>query len=580
MKKKSLIITIILSIVALFIASPLFVKQTFWKNWQMDRAYVDVIAQGHNSIEAINMSKGLSVEYLSQSNNQSVMRIKVKTGISNRKNTVAFKILKTGRVVFDFYPQHTELTRDASIKNGQLIFKNIMLSEKSLETNYSQEITAHSDEIMTLSFQVKEYFDAIGLLAQYIDWYIFIIALSLAFFSIYKIVRYLAEFKLQSGSSRIDIVFVSFFAILLLLPILRISQDDVSDQENRTLARIPHIYNETGLNLNYGQEFEKWFNDHFFGRESLILFNNYIHHHLSQRGNANILIGQDDWLYNADNNVIRMFQNIDLFSETELEEIGHRLQNFVQEAKAKGVQQVYFYLANDKESLYPEFYPSYITKLNSISRLEQMISYIHKNYPEIKIFNFKDSLEKVKQTGEVLYCKTGSHMNNMGSYYEYKFLMQEIQKDYPNLSIVGLNDLNIKEEYACDVDFYNMLNDPTYSRENLKNKALQIKSPKASEIVNRLRFDKRLGSVSAYVNPNVDNHLSALLVSDSFGWIWRQYLAESFASVYDIFNGHGMNYSFFDDELKYIREHRPDIIIVESTERYLQRFKFIEFPEI
>jgi [acyl-carrier-protein] S-malonyltransferase len=57
-------------------------------------------------------------------------------------------------------------------------------------------------------------------------------------------------------------------------------------------------------------------------------------------------------------------------------------------------------------------------------------------------------------------------------------------------------------------------------------------------------------------------------------------LAENFASVYNVFNGQGADYTFFEDEVDYLKQYKPDIIIIESAERFLQRFLNLEFPEL
>ena len=74
-----------------------------------------------------------------------------------------------------------------------------------------------------------------------IDWHLFIILATFYFFITYKVVKYLARFKVEKNYSRIDIVFLSMFFTLLFVPMLKISDAEKSVQENRMLAKKPQL---------------------------------------------------------------------------------------------------------------------------------------------------------------------------------------------------------------------------------------------------------------------------------------------------------------------------------------------------
>ena len=69
------------------------------------------------------------------------------------------------------------------------------------------------------------------------DWKMFVIFLSLGFFAMYKIVNYLAQFKIIEKNSRIDIVFVVCVLAFMYYPASHINHELVSVQENRNLAK-------------------------------------------------------------------------------------------------------------------------------------------------------------------------------------------------------------------------------------------------------------------------------------------------------------------------------------------------------
>ena len=51
-----------------------------------------------------------------------------------------------------------------------------------------------------------------------------------------------------------------------------------------------------GVN-NYSANFDKWFNDRFFGRDVFLRLNSYVFDYLRTHGNNRVLIGKDGWLY-------------------------------------------------------------------------------------------------------------------------------------------------------------------------------------------------------------------------------------------------------------------------------------------
>ena len=589
MPRKSLILTLVLTAVLMFISARLYVSQEFWENWDNKNVYLEVYNDG-NKNNTLELLKGKRVIVLTPTElyNPKWMDVGGKgvllnfklhstyTGITvkfaaegNGNLAIIFRNFKWGGETRDFKVDYKNIT----VNGNKIVDKRYFVTGDKL----TDIIKINDGEEIDLSFEVKKYFDLSDLILKDIDWYIFIIVFTLSFFLSYKVVRYLAKFKIQDNVSRIDIVFVFLFFVLLFVPMSSISSKDKSEKENRVLAQYYPLYNQDGINFKFGQQFEQWFNDRFFGREILIFLHDRARNKIEAKGNANVLLGRKGWLYLAAMSNISMFKNSNLFTDKELEVAGKNISNFVNEAKKFGVKDVYFYLSNDKESLYSEFYPSYIRKQSEVSRLEQLKSFVINNVSDVKIFNFKDDFVRLKETGKVVFCKTGTHMNSVGSFYEYKFLINQIRKDYPMINEVLFEDLNVEERYACDTDLYNMLKRDDYSKENFKNDVLSLKNKNAETLFYRKRFDKNLGYVSLLKNEHVKNNIKVLLISDSFAMGWRDYLAEGVSSLYHIFTGHGMDYVYFSEELDYIKQNIPDIIIVETTERFLQRFLNFQF---
>ncbi len=414
----------------------------------------------------------------------------------------------------------------------------------------------------------------------HIDYYIFFIILVISFLAAHKIVQYLAQFKFKEKTSRIDIVFVTAFFVLLFIPMMKISDAEKSDKENRMLAKyVPFIKNNQ-INLKYSTNFESWYNDRFFGRDTLIKIYSFLEQTINpNRGNKNGLIGKDGWLFATSFNSINMYRHDNLFNESELHTIGENLMQFIKEAKKRGVKEVYFYLSNDKESLYGEYYPSWIKQLDQPSRLEQLYAYIKENYPSIKIFNFANELRDIKKQGEVLFFKAGTHMNPVGAFYEYHFLMQEIRKDFPNLIPLTLSDFKITKENIDDKDIYKALNlsDTTYNSENFKNKKLNFIN-KMNTKWNENRFQKTYRRLTFH-NDTVNNSYKLVTLNDSFLIYYKDILGRTFSDITLNFWTSGKPFTVPQEACSYwSKKNNADILLVTTTERFLDRFLTLKYP--
>lgn len=106
------------------------------------------------------------------------------------------------------------------------------------------------------------------------DFLLFIVISILGYLISLKITSYIADFKTIKNQSRIEILFLTAFFIILLLPMLHITQGEISVSENRKLATWHKLINKEGkINYTFGKNFENWFNDRFAFRKELIDIN-------------------------------------------------------------------------------------------------------------------------------------------------------------------------------------------------------------------------------------------------------------------------------------------------------------------
>ena len=229
-----------------------------------------------------------------------------------------------------------------------------------------------------------------------------------------------------------------------------------------------------------------------------------------------MFVGKNDWLFTKRFNSIAMFRNDNLFSTDELNKITDNFNKILKIAKQKNIQ-IYLLLSNDKESIYPEFYPEMVKKVNTISRREQIISHLQKQVPELNIISATQDLLKEK-TRKPVFCKTGTHMNNTGSYIEYQALIKEISKKFPKTKLYDLSNIQITSEYDCDKDILNSIEIENYSKENLKNDVYHIKNPQAQIIYQKSRSKETDSSTELSQNNKALSPYKIVIMGDSFAF--------------------------------------------------------------
>ena len=411
------------------------------------------------------------------------------------------------------------------------------------------------------------------------DYKLFIIIITLSYMICYKLVQYLARFKIVENNSRIDIVFVVCVVAFMFVPIMHINRDEISVQENRSLAKyVPLIDDETGLiNYNFGKDFENWFNDRFFGRRQFIKNSKVIDMLINnEMKNFDAMSGKENWLFTKRWNSEDMFRNKYLFDDEELSKIKHRLESLQIWLDKRNIK-LYLMLVPDKERVYGEFYPDGYTKINKQAKIEQAYEFLKENTHIPVVYPIK-ALEKAKQK-HLVYYKTGTHWNHRGAYVAYLEMMKMLKKDFPSLRILKEADFNIEPQFSADEDIANALGidaKSTFPKEDMTYDVFKLKKETTTvehEFVNKeLRIE-----TFDFVSNNPANKLKAIFYADSQFLRMNWYVAESFKEMQHIYVGYGRDF-----DIPYMAEDienfAPDIFVIATGERFLNRLMKIETP--
>ncbi len=414
-----------------------------------------------------------------------------------------------------------------------------------------------------------------------IDWCRLIIISVLAFLLMYKFVQYLSKFKIEKQYSRIDIVMLSVFFALLLVPASHISDAEKSEQENRMLAKKPQLTIDGGGYNNYGVQFDAWFNDRFWGRYFLTQLYKVGQYLIGLNSFEKVYIGKDKYLFSRFYNLDERIRNSDLFSNEEIKDINVQLSFLNTFAKERNIV-VYIEINPDKDSLYAEYLPDFFYKDNTISRREQFMKYVE-NFSNIRVISQYEQLKKAKLK-EPVFPKSGTHPTQWGIYNMYLNLINTMRIDFNNIPpTIPLNKLQRKDKILSDVDTLNNLGIPYFIYGDKNMYEIDCKLPKLNyEYLNtRKKQESKMKNyyddIYIHEKKNKVSMPRIFVLGDSFALRYNKYLPYHFSSVIQVFSGHGRDYEF-SKYIEMIDNLKPDIILISTTERFLQRFLHLEFP--
>ena len=395
-----------------------------------------------------------------------------------------------------------------------------------------------------------------------VDVRVLIILAAVCVMSFWKIVTYLAAFKLMENHSRLDILFTAVFFVLLFIPSLKLNHDEISETENRTLAKYYSFMQSGSVFGDYGKKFDSWYNDRFFGREYLIRRFDKLKNKINiKNGKQKAFEGKDGWLFYQAENSIENYSNILIYSKEDLKSVGVYLDS-IDKWCEKNNKKFYFMISPDKNKIYGEYYPDYIKKENSDdkSRANQLISYLAQN-TAVKVIYPYSELIKMKSENTVYY-KNDTHWTPLGAYYAYSLLMSEVKKT-----------VSIKAYSA--VKFNRIKN----VRGDLSTMLIDSKPDNVTEYLVPEVDNTYSDSLAAKPESDADRTISskngaikAVVFRDSFSNAFIPYFGNTFEKTYMFWR-----YEVNDKDLDFMKSN-ADIVILEVVERNLHKLSKLKFP--
>lgn len=303
--------------------------------------------------------------------------------------------------------------------------------------------------------------------------------------------------------------------------------------------------------------------DSFYPRARLVTWTSNLRLTLGDRVFPKVVVGDDGWLVYTAEGDVEDYQKTEAFSGEELTRIQAGLDALSARYAEEGITLIVVIPPN-KNTIYPERVPSEIPVVGEVSKLDQLVDYLNANGQQ-QILDLREPLLAAKAEREIYYA-TDTHWNDYGAYIAYAAILQELQKTFPNLSAYPSSSFNVSTAEPDQLDLSRNIGVTLLPESRIQFAPLFDLGTSYKEL--------NLGGRKMLVSYNADESLPDLIMyHDSFFFSVIPLLGEHFHHGLFIQNYTGGGLW----NLSWVDEQKPDVVIIEFTERYLDDlFKFID----
>lgn len=332
-------------------------------------------------------------------------------------------------------------------------------------------------------------------------------------------------------------------------------QTDPSFLDNRPPARMPAWPSSFSLGDlgQFRKDLIAFIDDNFGLRAEMVKLNIRVRSAIGVSAIPGMFMGKDGWFFlKTDSDVLDQVRALNRFKDDELDEWIDLMEAQQRWVKAQGAAMVVV-IAPNQHTIYPEYLPRYVNRVSPETRLDQIMRRLKERGSSLVVVDPRGDFWAAKERA-LLYHKYEDHWNALGAFIAYSAAMKEARKLVPALQPLALSDYAITQGYRA----WNIPPvgepDPVFS----------LKS--GTRVVGRRTLDNKFPP-----RPIVETATdlatapTALVYGDSFGYVMEPFFNETFRRTITVPTAHWP----FPGEL--IREHKPDVVILEIVERHLAK---------
>lgn len=371
-----------------------------------------------------------------------------------------------------------------------------------------------------------------------------------------------------------NLLIIALFLAAILTPFsIWVVQKDVSfsEVEKRKLNNFPELQKQSIPEFTHA--FDSYFQDHFGLREWLI---NRYHREASKRfgvsGVPDVVEGREGWLYLSHNSMLDDLKGRLGFSDPEKKAFWNYL--LTKEAWFDERNIAYIFLvAPNKQSIYPEYLPSYFLSSPKPSRLDELLS-TRPVHGGTSLLDVRSAL-RLEKLNSRLYNKSDSHWNAQGAYLAYLAIMKRTQLLFP--------EVQAQEEFHFLQKWENTPGGDLAEMTGKKNATVEQRP-----VVNTEKFTSALKNIGepltdffilsqlqVYQTTKTNRSLKVLVLHDSFFGILSPFISESYGDVLfaNRYQNDATSTFLTESKLKeLVTMFKPDLVIEELVERNLPNF--------
>ncbi|MDB6124804.1 MAG: hypothetical protein JWQ71_3797 [Pedosphaera sp.] len=334
--------------------------------------------------------------------------------------------------------------------------------------------------------------------------------------------------------------------------------------ENRAPAKYPSFNSSLDGIRNYFSGLESYFNDHFGFRKQLIRWNHrWKHTFFNQSSPSVVITGRDGWLYYSGERMIENYRGMSKFEPKELQEWKSLLESRRDWLAKRGIRYL-FVIPPNKDSIYPEYLPDWITKVHPATKLDQFVAYMKTN-STVEVLDLRPVLLDAK-TNCPVYLVTDTHWNFYGGFVAHQELIRTLSRQMPGLKPLSIDLFEKKLHDEKGGDLTRLLgSDQNMVETNCPSLAPRppLKSINSTIDLNLIPGRKWSKLTEPAITINPDAKGKVIIFRDSFSGTWVPFLGYYFNKVVYLWT--------YQWDPAFIEQEKPDLVIDEILERFLYK---------
>ena len=365
----------------------------------------------------------------------------------------------------------------------------------------------------------------------------------------------------------VDTLLIAGLLIVLALPLLgRVLSLDAGStlDEQRTLAAIPALPRTLADIGSFEKSFDAYWNDNFGFRSTLVRSYNRAMLWLGVAPTPRVLLGKEGWLFIGGGWAVDSYRATKSFTPGELAQWQRTLEQRRDWLAQQGVHYLFF-VAPEKPTIYPEYMPDALSRVGSITRLDQLLDHLRR-HSKVDVLDLRPALRAAKAQQRI-YSLTDSHWNQVGALIASREVLSRLAIWFPNLRPLEVSEF---EQSVVDMPGRDLA--MILSLEDTLREQFLAVHPPHPRLAQKVDGPDPGQEGKCYETEVPDSTLPrALVFHDSFSEALKPFLSEDFAQITYCWQ------DYFDPAV--VRRVHPDVVLEEMAERFLMKPVRKEFTE-